>query len=137
MDHQEIQTLISLYSYLLHAREWSGLPAIFTQDARWEIEGTTFVLDGPELHVGLRGLVEPSRLLLQILSPAIIEIEGDAATARTSAHEILENANDGVSLDIYGLYFDAFRKEEGVWKFASRRFRQLKMTVTPLEPAAA
>lgn len=137
MDHHQIQTLICRYADLLYAREWDKLPDIFTADAHWEIEGSTYVLDGAEVPTGLRAFVEPASLLLQILSPAIIEINGDEASARTSVHEIVDNPSANMSLNVFGIYFDKIRKVDGEWRFASRSFRQLKTTVGPYEAPAA
>ncbi len=54
-----------------------------------------------------------------------IEVDGDAATARSYATEILET-QDGSMLRLIGTYDDKLVKRDGRWLFASRIYKVLR-----------
>ena len=59
-----------------------------------------------------------------LVQPAIVTVDGDRGTCRSYVTEIL-GAADGSSFRVYGCYDDEVIREQGEWKFRTRRYSRL------------
>jgi hypothetical protein len=53
-----------------------------------------------------------------------VDVDGDAATGRVYICE-LRGDEDGVWSEAYGLYRDGYRRRDGGWRIAARRYTSL------------
>jgi ketosteroid isomerase-like protein len=132
-DKAEIQDLINRYTYSVNVRDWAAIASVFSTDARWELVGNPQMkFEGPGLGAGLRSIIEPNSSLIQMNTPALIEVRGDRATASSTMHEAGDIKTENKYFSMYGIYNDELAKASGRWLFVSRRFTILNLRITPL-----
>ena len=97
----------------------------------WDEEGEWFLFD-PEPVRGREAITAAWQqamagfpFVMMIASQGHVEIDGDRAQGHSYTSEIGETA-DGKHLRIWGCYADRYRRRDGAWRFASRRFTILK-----------
>jgi len=123
--HEAIRNLLGRYCELMDAAEWTEVGELFA-DAQLIGPTGTVVADGAEAVATLyrRGtkLYAGSPRTRHITANPVIEVEGAAATARSSY--VVFQGVDGLPLQpiITGRYADSFVGEGGVWRFARRQF---------------
>lgn len=133
-DREAIQELINRYSLAVSRRDWPGVAAVFSPDARWELAGSPIKLEGPKVGQGLKDLVEStSSTLVQMNAPATIEINGNTAKARSIMHEVADVEAENKHVELYGVYEDELVKRDGQWLFELRVFNTLNLRSTPLK----
>jgi SnoaL-like domain len=123
-DRLAIQDLIARYADLIDRRDFSGLDALFTDDAR--IDFSTF--NGPVGNLADTKAFLASSLPLfdrsqHMMGLPLIEIDGDTARARTSCNNpMVSTRPDGTtSVWLIGLWYDdeLLRSSDG-WRFSAR-----------------
>jgi hypothetical protein len=124
LEHMAIQQVITRYCDGVTRRDWAIVADLFTSDATWDVDGenATFRFAGEDVVPGIRGIVESTGFLVQINAPALIEIDGDRATARTTIYELGSNREKTQRFEEPRVYEDVLKKFEGKWRFVSRRF---------------
>lgn len=133
-DYEEIQNLVARYADAVTRRDFGALAAVFTPDAVWDATGSTKLrYEGDALVPGIRSIIEMSSFLTQVHSPAIVEIDGDSASARVTALEVGEIESYDLRFEQLGFYEDSLRKVDGRWLFTERRFTTLNMKKQPLQ----
>ena len=124
-DADDIRNLLGTYCELMDEADWSAVGAMFadaqlvTQDGTVVATGAAAVQRlyerGTKLHAG-------SPRTRHITSNSVIEIDGDAATAR-SAYVVFQGVYDAALAPIItGRYRDKFVRIDGRWRFAQRMF---------------
>jgi hypothetical protein len=135
-EHMAVQNVITRYCDAVTRRDWAALADLFAPGATWDVIGhVTFHFAGADIVPGIRGIVESTGRLVQINTPALIEIDGDRATARSTIYELGTNKENTSRFEEPGLYEDVLVKKDGTWRFASRRFTILHFQMNPI-PAA-
>src|SRR5271163_941847 len=89
-DKAEIQELMTLYSYAVSVRDYDKVASVFAPDATWELFNHPeykFKFAQPNLRESLKGIIEPTTTLTQMNAPALIEVNGDRATAACLINE--------------------------------------------------
>jgi len=133
----EVQDLITRYSDAINRRDWEVVKSVFAPDGTWESLGPpVFAFAGPDVGPGIRSLVEPARFFVQMNSPALIEINGDRATARSTIFEKGEYPPGAIAafdgrFESFGIYSDVLHLRTDGWRFTKRTFSFLSMTVDP------
>jgi hypothetical protein len=123
LEHMAVQQVITRYCDAVTRRDWAALADVFAPNATWDVIGhVTFHFEGDGLVPGIRGIVESTGALVQINTPALIEIAGDTATARSTIYELGTNLEKTQRFEEPGLYEDVLKRIDGKWKFVSRRF---------------
>jgi 3-phenylpropionate/cinnamic acid dioxygenase small subunit len=123
-DRLAIQDLIARYADLIDRRDFSGLDALFTDDAR--IDFSTF--NGPVGNLADTKAFLASSLPLfdrsqHMMGLPLIEIDGDTARARTSCNNpMVSTRPDGTtSVWLIGLWYDdELRRSSDGWRFSAR-----------------
>ena len=123
--HEAIRNLLGRYCELMDAAEWEQVGELFAgaslvgPTGAPVAEGAAAVAAlyarGTKLHGG-------SPRTRHITANTVIELDGDAAIARSS-YVVFQSA-DGFPLQpiITGRYQDAFACTDGTWRFARRQF---------------
>jgi hypothetical protein len=74
--------------------------------------------------------------IVQLNNPALIEIKGDTATARSVIRECGKYAGRNEALEVLGFYADKLLRTSDGWKFTHRVFELRGMHNFPLSPPA-
>jgi hypothetical protein len=133
----KIQETINRYSEGLGRRDWVQVASAFASDATWEVVGMPLKYSG-DCAAGIRTQVDPANFLVQMICNTLIQLDGDRATARSTAREVAEFeagkfAEFKCAIDVFGTYEDVLKKVNGQWKFASRRFVPINFKTTKLD----
>lgn len=123
LDRLDVQDTISRYHEAASLRDWDRLLATFHPDAVWEVPALGIRCQGhDELRATMPGLVEPIEYLVQINAPAIIDVEGDTASARSLIRESAQLRDGGVLMDVVGRFVDELVRTGDGWRFTRRTF---------------
>ena len=136
-DKAEIQEVISRYSYAASVRDYEAVGAVFAPEATWELFGHSeykFKFGPPNLLEELKKILVISDVLTQMNSPAIIEVNGDTATASSLINESGEMRASNQYVVMFGRYNDKLKKINGKWLFTAREFTIIHMRITKLDP---
>jgi len=134
-EYMAVQTVITRYCDAVTRRDWAALADLFAPDATWDVIGhVTFHFAGADVVPGIRGIVESTGSLVQINTPALIEIDGDRATARSTIYELGTDKEKAHRFEEPGLYEDVLTKIGGKWKFSARRFTILHFQMDKISP---
>jgi hypothetical protein len=140
LDRLEIGDLIARYADLIDQRDFDGLDALFTPDAR--IDFSTFngpVGDLTAVKVFLSGSLPFFTRSQHMMGLPLIDLDGDHAHARTSCNNpMISTRDDGTtSVWLIGLWYDddLVRTADG-WRFSARTqvrcYTVTGLTDTPL-----
>ncbi len=123
-DRFAIRELVERWSDGTNNHDWAALEALFTEDAVWDVgEPLSFRIQGRrEIVSGLREKMRPSQYVVQTPHAIIVTVQGSAASARSTIHEVCRFA-DGTGIEMMGTYFDDLVREAGGWRFKRRKFR--------------
>ena len=130
----EIRELVARYATAVTARDTETWAATWTDDCEWYVVGRS--AQGRQDAVALfEKLVSGMPFVSQQATDGQIRVDGDRATG---TWQIIEHAKlpAGALLNL-GTYDDQYVREDGVWRFAVRRFHMLYMGPPDLsgEPA--
>lgn len=137
-DEWDVQKILNLYSEGATRRDFDQVIATFTPDAVWEVEGTEHRFVGHDaLLQAFRMFTASTHQLVQINAPAVISVEDDRATARSSIREVGRLRDRDVAFDCVGTYFDDLVRTPQGWRFTRRRFVTLGINSFDVHPGAA
>lgn len=133
-DYWEVQRVISAYALLTGRGDWEPVLALFTEDGTWEIPHLGLAFAGREAIRGALAMLSADlEFVLQHNAPALIEVAGDVATARSGIREVGKYKGRDASVEYLGIYADTLVRTAAGWKFARRVFEG----IGTLEHAAA
>jgi SnoaL-like domain len=123
-----IQRLQAAYADAVTQRDWVAVRVLFEPDAVVHIDTRTrapFTLEGPLavvdfIDAAIRGFTFFEFAVLN----ATVHVDGDEATGRMYICELRLDGESGWS-EAYGLYRDDYRRRDGAWRFAGRRYSSL------------
>ncbi|HEX7783207.1 MAG TPA: nuclear transport factor 2 family protein [Sphingobium sp.] len=123
-DRVAINDVLARYADAVNQRDAA------TWGATWDAEGEWFLF-GPDAIVGRDAIVTAWNkamagfpFVVMYVSQGAVAIDGDTASGRSYSSEVARTA-DGKNMRVYGCYEDRYRKRDGVWGFAYRRFSVL------------
>lgn len=123
-DKVEIQTLAQRYADAVMRRDAEDWGNTWAEDGVWYL-GMPTPIEGREAIVGLwNKAMGGYPVVLHIVQPGIIEVNGDTATARFYIQENIVDG-DGNHIWVVGVYNDELTKATGEWKFKLRKFDTL------------
>ena len=124
-DEREIRDLLIRYAQRLDLRDHHGYAALFARDGTWS--GRMGEATGPEaieamLVEGLGPAPENFRNTqnFHLMSNLLIEVDGDTATAESRLTYFARKDGRPVAM-LAGRYEDELVREDGRWRFKSRR----------------
>ena len=131
LDRLDIQDLISRYHERASRYDFDASAACFTVDAVWEVPEMNLRLEGRDvIREQMPKLIEPIEYLVQINAPAIIDVDGSTASARSLIREYAKFREGGVAMDVVGQFNDRLERTAEGWKFAQRTFTIIGTQVT-------
>jgi ketosteroid isomerase-like protein len=131
LDKVEIQETISRYHEAGSTFDWDRIIATFLPDGIWEVPSLDVRAVGhADIRDTMSSLVAGIEYLVQINAPAIIDLDGDRASARSLVRECAKFHDGGRYLDVVGQFVDELGRTSDGWRFASRTFTVLGTHVT-------
>jgi hypothetical protein len=125
-DEIAIQQTINRYSDGASRRDWDNVLSTFTPDGTWEIPLFNMVYrEHAVIRGAMTGFIAQMAYFVQMNAPAIINVKGDSATARSTIRECGKFADRDEALEILGFYEDELKRTEEGWKFTRRVFHAL------------
>jgi SnoaL-like domain len=121
-DRLEIQDLITAYSYAIDFHRFDDLDGIFTPDATLDFTATGGVA-GPltEIKAWLASVLVHFGGHQHLVATSAVELDGDAATAKTLCHNPMWFADAAQPPLFVGLwYLDSFVRTAEGWRMSSR-----------------
>ncbi len=124
-DREAISRLLMEYKRRLDARDLAAYSRLFARDGEWW--GRTGRARGPE---AIRAMLEekltpsppaPGPTDYHLMTNESIELNGDQATAESTFVVITRSEQDTPIVRLLGRYQDQLVREDGEWRFASRR----------------
>ena len=135
LDKVEIQETISRYHEGASTFDLGRIIATFLPDGVWEVPFLKLRAEG---HDGIRetmaALVAPIEYLVQINAPAVIDLDGDTASARSLVRECAMFRDGGVYMDVVGQFNDQLARTSDGWRFAHRTFTVFGTHITEGAP---
>jgi 3-phenylpropionate/cinnamic acid dioxygenase small subunit len=130
-DRLEIERLLHLYAEMVDQREWSIMDRIFALEATIDYTSTGGQ-KGPfrETLAWLDRALEPWPINLHVISNAIIEVEGDVASARCYFHAPMARntpSGDQYVITNAGRYLDQLVRTAYGWRIVERVCEQTIM----------
>jgi hypothetical protein len=123
-DHMEIERLLMEYGRSLDNRDFATYSRLFASNGEWS--GTLGTYRGP---VAIQAAMEksfaaatdiPKGTNYHLLTNAIIDIDGDHATAVSKWAFVMLGENKPPQIAAAGFYEDTLVRENGQWKFLRR-----------------
>jgi len=137
-DEDAIARTLNRYSTAASRADWETVLSTYMPDAVWDVPGLPARFEGlEEIRKGLRLFSDPMDYMVQSNSPAIIDVDGDTATAECVIRECGKWSGRDEALEVLGLYVDKLVRTADGWKFTERVFEIRGMHGFPLSPAPA
>ncbi len=138
LDDSEIRHLLATYADVVNRRAWPELDELFVPDCRVEIDARrgppTVAVGGAGLAAFVGPAIERFDFFEFVILSARLTVGADAnpdvATGRLYMCEIRHDPASGRS-DAFGVYHDRYRRVDGRWQFAHRRYHSLARTASP------
>jgi ketosteroid isomerase-like protein len=138
LDEIAIQQTLNTYSDGASRADWEQVLSTFMPDGIWEVPALKARF---QEHAAIRqvmaGFVAQMDYFVQINSPAIIQVAGDKATARSGIRECGKYTGRDEALEVLGRYDDELVRTADGWKFARRVFHAAGKHTFALLPAAS
>ncbi|MFL6205061.1 MAG: nuclear transport factor 2 family protein [Acidimicrobiales bacterium] len=123
-----LQRLQAAYADAVTRRDWEAVRLLFEADAVVRIDTRTrapFDLDGPDAVVEfIEGAIRRFTFFELTIVNATVDVDGDEGSGRLYICE-LRTDDEGRWSEAYGLYRDTYRRRDGVWRIAGRRYSSL------------
>lgn len=128
----ELQQLQSAYADVVSRRAWSELERLFLPDVTIEVDtvgSPAQAFTGPAAFIAfVSAACERFDHFQFVILNSVLQVAGDNATGRIFMCEIRHHSQEQQWSTAYGLYSDRYRKVDGTWWFADRRYRSLART---------
>ena len=122
-DEIAIQQVLNTYSYNASIGDHAAMAATYTPDGVWEVPSIGLELAGHEAIIGAsQGVTAKLDYIVQLNTPAIINVDGDRATAHSVIRECGKYAGKQLNLEVLGIYDDELVRLPEGWRFVRRRF---------------
>ena len=123
-DRIQINDLLIRYTVAIDTKDWSLLDTCFTPDAHVDYTSAGGVAgDYPKVRAWLEQALAPFPVTVHALANSVVEIDGDAATARTYVHNPMTFNNPDGSIHIFtvGAYYnDKLVRTDDGWRIRER-----------------
>lgn len=123
IDEAHIQMTLNRFTESSSRRDWAAMLATFLPDGIWEVPALNVNCQG---HDQIREMMEafgaPMDYIVQINAPAVIDVSGDKATARSVIRESGKYTDRDEVLEVHGFYNDELVRTSAGWKFSRRTF---------------
>jgi len=122
-DAHLIQQNINRYSVGASQANWDMVMETYMPDGIWTVPAMGVTFRGhKEIRDGLIHFSSPNEYIVQLNTPALIEVEGDRATAQSVIRECGKFKDRDEAIEVLGLYLDKLVRTPKGWKFSERAF---------------
>lgn len=122
-DEFAIQQTLNAYSFNATTGNLEAMVATFAPDGEWVVPGIGLTLTGRDaILAAAQGITTTLEYMTQLNSPALIEVSGDRATAKSIIRECGKYAGKQLNLEVVGIYEDELVRLPEGWRFARRTF---------------
>jgi ketosteroid isomerase-like protein len=136
-DEFAIQQTINAYTEGASRADWPQVMSTFLPDAVWAVPSRNRELQGHDvIQPAMAGFIEQMAYFVQLNTPALIQVDGDRARARSVIREHGRFKDRDEALEVLGIYEDELVRTAQGWKFARRTFHSLGSHTWPLNPKA-
>jgi uncharacterized protein (TIGR02246 family) len=120
-DEFAIQQNITRYTEAASRAAWDEVVATFAPDGIWEIIALGKKFEGRDaIKAAMMAFTSTWEYGVQINAPAVIEVTGDTATARSVVREVGKSRGEDEVFEMLGIYIDKLVRTAEGWKFAHR-----------------
>lgn len=116
-----IESLISAYANAFDRMDRGLLRGIWHAEATLDLPGFGSAESRDEILLMANNSWQQMPHMHHWMANALIDIEGDIATATVAANCLFHDLDKG-PVQVSGLYHDKFARRSGQWRFTSRRF---------------
>ena len=123
--HEQIRNLLGRYCEAMDAADWEAVGALFAAAALTDGTGNEIARGAKAvsaLYGGMVRLHDGSPRTRHLTANAVIDVEGDAATSRSSFLVLQQLPDGSLQAVAAGRYRDRFTCDQGAWRFAERAF---------------
>jgi hypothetical protein len=125
-DAWQVQRTISAYALLTGRGDWGPVMDLWQPDGVWDVPHLGLRFAGhPALLAALAMLSEDFEHVLQHNAPAVIDLTGDTAHARSAIREGGKRKARDEAFEFHGIYDDTLVRTDAGWKFQRRVFEGL------------
>ena len=118
VDQAAIQQNINRYTEAASRADLELVGTTYAIDGVWELPAFQMKFEGRDaIKKAMADLLVPMEYLVQINSPAVIEVVGDRATARSTIREGAKFRDQAVSAEILGIYNDELVRTAEGWLY--------------------
>jgi ketosteroid isomerase-like protein len=122
-DEFAIQQTLNTYSHSATTGDLEAMVATYAPDGVWEVPSIGALCTGhAEILAASQGIVGAIEYMVQMNSPAIIQVDGHTASAQSIIRECGKYAGRDTCLEVLGLYDDQLVRTAQGWRFAKRTF---------------
>jgi hypothetical protein len=120
-DRVAIDDVLARYADGVNQRDSRLWASSWDQEGEWLLFGPEPVLGRDAIVTAWEEAMAAFPFVVMYVSQGSVEIDGDGATGRSYSSEVARTA-DGKRLRVHGCYEDRYRKRDGKWGFAFRKF---------------
>lgn len=132
LDHVAVERLWHGYADVVNRRAFAELEELFLPDCEVVVDtlrGEPIVALGP---AGFADFVGPAMERFGFFQFVVLSartwVDGHEASGRLYMCELRQGRDDGLRSQAFGVYEDRFRRVDGRWWFAARRYRSRART---------
>jgi hypothetical protein len=123
IDELSIQQTINRYSVGASQANWDAVLSTFVADGVWKVPALGVTFRGhKEIREGLIHFSSPNSYIVQLNTPALIEVDGDRASAQSVIRECGKYKDRDEAIEVLGLYLDKLVRTPQGWRFSERVF---------------
>ena len=132
VDYVAITRLQNAYADVVNRRAWDEFDELFLADAPVRVDTVTNPVvetRGPRgIGEFIGGAIERFEFFEFVVLNTRVWIDGDRARGRVFMCELRQAVDNGLFSRAFGVYHDEYRRVDGHWMFAARRYQSLART---------
>jgi len=129
IDYVAITRVQSAYADIVNRRAWAELAGLFLPEAPVRVDTVTnpiVELTGPEaVGAFIGGAIERFAFFEFVTLNMKVDLDGEQARGRVFMCELRQDRENGRFTRAFGVYHDQYRRVDGRWWFAARRYQSL------------
>lgn len=123
IDEIAIQQVLTRYCEGVSNGDWDQVAATFVEDGIWQVASSGKTLQGRDaIREGMSELSGAMEFVVMMNAPALIDVDGKSATARSTIREFGKIAGREEGFEAFGTYSDRLVLTPEGWLFANRTF---------------
>ena len=123
-DRIQIGDLLTRYTVAIDQKDWSLLDTCFTPDAHLDYTSAGGVAgDYPKVRAWLEVVLAPFPMTVHYITNSVVDLDGDAATARTAVLNPMGFQNEDGSMHLFTVgahYHDELVRTDDGWRIRER-----------------